>query len=167
MALREIRTYPDPVLREAAAPVKEVTDEIVRLAEDMLETMRYAHGAGLAANQVGVPIRLIVLEAEPDKRANGKAIAVINPVILERDSEETNEEGCLSFPKFYEYVTRARRVRVKGKTLQEEPVEMACEGYLARAFQHEIDHLNGVLLIDHLSPIKKNLFKKKYLKTDK
>jgi peptide deformylase len=167
MALLEIRTYPDPVLRKAAAKVEEVTDDIVQLSKNMVETMRLARGAGLAANQVGVPIRLIVLDAETEKGQPREPIILLNPVILWQEDEEVDEEGCLSFPKFYEFVKRARKVSVKGETLQKEPFEAVCDGHLARAFQHEIDHLNGVLLIDHLSPVKKNLFKKKYQKIDK
>lgn len=127
--------------------------------------MHLAQGAGLAANQVGVSSRLIVID--PRTKKESKPIILINPVIMEQDSEEINEEGCLSFPKFYEYIKRAKKVLVKGINLQGEPFEMECEGFLARAVQHELDHLNGVLLIDHLSPVKKDLFKKKYMKDRK
>jgi peptide deformylase len=128
----------------------------------MVETMRLAQGAGLAANQVGVSSRLVVLD--PRTKKESKPIILINPLISEKDSEEISEEGCLSFPKFYEYIKRAKKVFVKAINLQGEPFEMECDGFLARAVQHELDHLNGVLLIDHLSPVKKDLFKKKYMK---
>ncbi len=167
MALLRIRTFPDPVLREEATPVGEVTEELRRLSRDMVETMRLARGAGLAANQVGVPVRLIVLEGDLEERKEGEPLIILNPSIVEREEEEVSEEGCLSFPKFFEYVKRAKKVVVRGETLEKAPFERNCEGMLARAFQHEIDHLNGVLFIDHLSPIKKDLFKKRYLKTDK
>lgn len=143
-------------------PIESITGETVMLCNDMIETMRLAQGAGLAANQVGVSSRLVVID--PRTRKESKPIILINPVIVEQDSEEVNEEGCLSFPKFYEYIKRAKKVLVKGINIQGEAFEMECEGFLARAVQHELDHLNGVLLIDHLSPVKKDLFKKKYMK---
>lgn len=167
MPLRSIITYPAPILRKTAKSIEDLNDDILRLSEDMLETMRLARGAGLAANQVGVPVRLIVLEADTEKKAENPII-VVNPVIVECGAtEETSEEGCLSLPKFYEFVKRAEKVLVRGMSLKGETFEMECEGHLARAFQHEIDHLNGILFIDHLSPIKKDLFKKKYSKQER
>ena len=161
----QIKTYPDPVLRKVCKPIETIHDEMVTLCNDMVETMRLAQGAGLAANQVGVSIRLIVLD--PRTKKNDNPIILINPVITEQNSEEITEEGCLSLPKFYEYVKRAKRVFVTGINIKGEPFEMECEGFMARAVQHELDHLNGVLLIDHLSPVKKDLFKKKYMKDRK
>jgi peptide deformylase len=165
MAYMQIKTYPDPVLRKVCKPIEVIHDEMVTLCNDMVETMRLAQGAGLAANQVGVSIRLIVLD--PRTKKNDKPIILINPVITEQNSEEITEEGCLSLPKFYEYVKRAKRVFVTGINIKGEPFEMECDGFMARAVQHELDHLNGVLLIDHLSPVKKDLFKKKYMKDRK
>jgi peptide deformylase len=165
MAYLQIKTYPDPILRKVCEPVKSITGETVILCNNMVETMHLAQGAGLAANQVGVSTQLCVLDQRGKK--NEKPIILINPVIEERDSEEISEEGCLSFPKFYEYIRRAKKVLVKAVNLQGEPFEMECDGFLARAVQHELDHLNGVLLIDHLSPVKKDLFKKKYMKDRK
>jgi peptide deformylase len=162
MAYMQIKTYPDPVLRKVCKPIETINDEMVMLCNDMVETMRLAQGAGLAANQVGVSLRLIVLD--PKTKKDDKPIILINPVITEQDSEEITEEGCLSLPKFYEFVKRAKRVSVTGINLKGEPFEMECDGFTARAVQHELDHLNGVLLIDHLSPVKKDLFKKKYMK---
>lgn len=161
----QIKTYPDPVLRKVCKPIETIHDEMVTLCDDMVETMRLAQGAGLAANQVGVSIRLIVLD--PRTKKNDKPIILINPVITEQNSEEITEEGCLSLPKFYEYVKRAKKVFVRGINIKGEPFEMECDGFMARAVQHELDHLNGVLLIDHLSPVKKDLFKKKYMKDRK
>ena len=161
----QIKTYPDPVLRKVCKPIETIHDEMVTLCDDMVETMRLAQGAGLAANQVGVSIRLMVLD--PRTKKNDKPIILINPVISEQNSEEITEEGCLSLPKFYEYVKRAKRVFVTGINIKGEPFEMECDGFMARAVQHELDHLNGVLLIDHLSPVKKDLFKKKYMKDRK
>jgi peptide deformylase len=162
MAYLQIKTYPDPVLRKACKPIESIDDETLTLCDDMVETMRLAHGAGLAANQVGVSMRLIVLDSRSKK--NETPIILLNPVIVEQDSEEISEEGCLSFPKFYEFVKRSKTVLVKGINIKGEPFEMECDGFIARAVQHELDHLNGVLLIDHLSPVKKDLFKKKYMK---
>jgi peptide deformylase len=162
----KICTFPDPVLRKIAAPVINVTDEIVRLSADMIETMRLSHGAGLAANQVGEVLRLIVLDLERENRQSTPLI-VLNPVIVESSDEEIGEEGCLSVPKYWEFVKRAKKVFVKGMTIEERPFEMTCEGHMARVFQHEIDHLSGVLFIDRLSPVKKGIFKKKYMKSEK
>jgi peptide deformylase len=162
MAYRQIKTYPDPVLRKVCEPIETINNEMVILCNDMVETMRLAQGAGLAANQVGFSIQLIVLD--PRTKKDEKPIILINPVIAEQDSEEITEEGCLSLPKFYEFVKRAKKVLVRGINIKGEPFEMECDGFLARAVQHELDHLNGVLLIDHLSPVKKDLFKKKYMK---
>ncbi|HPU29016.1 MAG TPA: peptide deformylase [Syntrophorhabdaceae bacterium] len=162
MAILEIKTYPDPILREQAKPIEHITEEIKRLSTDMIETMRLARGAGLAANQIGIPIRLIVIELKGKK--GDKAMAIINPEIVLTESEEIAEEGCLSVPGFYEFIKRAKKVYVKGIDIEGKLFETECEGYLARAFQHEIDHLNGKLFIDYLSPVKRNIFKKKYLK---
>ena len=165
MAYLQIKTYPDPILRKVCEPIESISGETVILCNNMVETMRLAQGAGLAANQVGVSSRLVVLD--PRTKKESKPIILINPLISEKDSEEISEEGCLSFPKFYEYIKRAKKVFVKAINLQGEPFEMECDGFLARAVQHELDHLNGVLLIDHLSPVKKDLFKKKYMKDRK
>lgn len=162
MAYLQIRTYPDPILRKVCEPIESINGETVILCNNMVETMRLAQGAGLAANQVGDSSRLVVLD--PRTKKESKPIILINPIISEKDSEEISEEGCLSFPKFYEYIKRAKKVLVKAINLQGKPFEMECDGFLARAVQHELDHLNGVLLIDHLSPVKKGLFKKKYMK---
>ncbi len=161
MAILKIRTYPDHILREAAKPVEKITEDITALSQDMIETMQLARGAGLAANQVGVPIRLIVVDLKAG-RIN-KPMAILNPEIIYCESEEINEEGCLSVPGYYEYIKRYKKITVKGSTLDGKPFQMECDGFLARAFQHEIDHLNGKLFIDYLSPVKKNIFKKRYL----
>ena len=145
--------------------MEKITDEIVRLGHDMVETMHLANGAGLAANQVGVAMRIIVVGEHGEKEH--RSIVLINPEVIRFESDETAEEGCLSLPKFYEFVKRPKLVRVKGVDLKGEVIEMDCEGQLARAVQHEIDHLNGMLFIDHLSPIKREFFKKKYMRVKK
>ncbi|MDR2018227.1 MAG: peptide deformylase [Syntrophobacterales bacterium] len=165
MALKEIKIYPDPALREVAVLVDGITDEIVRLSEDMIETMQLANGIGLAANQVGVSMRMITVDRIMNKKHD--PIALINPEILLTESEDAVEEGCLSLPKFYEFVKRAKKVRVRALNVKGKMIEIDCEDQLARALQHEIDHLNGILFIDHLSPLKKEFFKKKYMRIKK
>lgn len=161
MPVIDIRVIPDPVLRKIANPIKNIDDEIVTLSKNMIETMILAHGAGLAANQIGLPIELVVIEASLNPREKEHLI-LINPVIVEKELEENAEEGCLSVPGYYEYVKRAKRVLARATDINGNTVEFDCEGQLARALQHETDHLKGVLFIDILSPLKKALFKKKY-----
>lgn len=161
MSTIDIRVIPDPVLRKLATSVENITDAIVKLSGDMVETMILAHGAGLAAPQIGLSIRLITIDASLNPTEE-KPIILINPVIVETHLEENGEEGCLSVPGYYEYVKRAKKVHARGTDLKGNTVDFECEGQLARAFQHEIDHLNGTLFVDLLSPIKKNIFKKKY-----
>ena len=163
MALRKILHYPEPLLREVSQPVTEVNDDIRELARDMAETMYAAPGVGLAAPQVGVLKRVIVLDCSPQDEER-QLIVAVNPEILSGTGEINEEEGCLSVPGYYARVVRTPEVRVGFLDLQGETVEMTVEGLLAVAFQHEIDHLNGVLFVDHLSSLKKNLFKKKYKK---
>lgn len=162
MAIHPVRRYPDPVLRKVAEKVTDISAGLCKLSEDMIETMRAARGVGLAANQIGVPVRIISLELGLEKES--QPLVLVNPEIVQLTSEETAEEGCLSLPGFYETVKRARQVLVKAVTLEGKEFSMECEGLLARAFQHEIDHLNGILLVDHLSPVKRQLFRKEYMK---
>ena len=160
MAIHSVRRYPDPVLRKVAEKVTDITADVCKLSEDMAQTMRAARGIGLAANQIGIALRIISLELERE----AAPLILLNPEIVEVASEETAEEGCLSLPDFYETIKRARQVLVKAITLDGKEFSLECEGLLARAFQHEIDHLNGVLLVDHLSPVKRQLFRKEYIK---
>lgn len=162
MAIHPVRKYPDPVLRKVAEKVTDISTELCRLSGDMIETMRAARGIGLAANQIGVSLRIISVELGLETET--LPLVLLNPEIVEVASEEIAEEGCLSLPGFYETVKRARQVSVKAITLEGKEFSMECEGILARAFQHEIDHLNGILLVDHLSPIKRQLFRKEYMK---
>jgi peptide deformylase len=161
MAVLPIRHYPDPVLKQVAAPVVEIDDTIKSLAKDMAETMYAAPGVGLAAPQIGVSKRLVVIDCS-SKDAPQKLIAAVNPEILAREGESFEEEGCLSVPGFYTRIHRAARVRVRYLDLAGQTVEQEAEGLLAIAFQHEIDHLDGLLFVDHLSPLKKGMFRKKY-----
>jgi peptide deformylase len=161
MAILEIKTVPDPVLRKTATPIDNITNEIAKLSENMVDTMMAARGAGLAANQVGVPLRLIVIDASLNTKGK-KHLIILNPVIVESYEEIVGEEGCLSVPGFYEFVKRAGKVRARGIDIKGKVMEFECEGQFARAMQHEVDHLNGILFVDYLSPVKKNIFKKKF-----
>ena len=166
MSIITIRTFPDPVLRRTAAPIGNITEEIVTLSRNMTETMIAARGAGLAANQVGIPTRLIIIDSSLNNK-NKEHLIILNPEIIESEDEEVGEEGCLSLPQYYEFVKRARKVLARGVDLSGKTIEFDCDGQFARAMQHEIDHLNGKLFIDHLSPIKKSIFKKKYAGREK
>ena len=140
-----IRTLGDPVLREGATPVEVFDDTLRRLAEDMIETMYAAPGVGLAANQVGLRTACFVYDDR-----EGHAGFVANPLLSEPEVEETLEEGCLSIPGPYHPTVRAGRVRLQGAGLDGRPLDIVAEGLLARIFQHETDHLNGMLYIDRL-----------------
>lgn len=163
MAVLRIRHYPEEVLRRKAEPVETLDEGLRTLARDMAETMYDAPGVGLAAPQVGVSCRLVVIDCSP-KDAPAELITAINPEIIETSGQVTEEEGCLSVPEYYAAVTRSAQVRVRYLDLDGERVEREADGLLAIAFQHEIDHLDGVLFIDHLSSLKKSLFRKKYKK---
>ena len=151
--LREIKVYPDPVLRERSADVELIDDELRTLVADMVETMRAACGLGLAAPQVGLHQRLIVIDtAAEEGRSRSEPTAYINPEILSRSGRDTLEEGCLSLPGLQAPVERSSRVTVVAQLLDGSEVEIRAEGLLARAFQHEIDHLDGRLYIDLVRP---------------
>jgi peptide deformylase len=167
MAIREIRTFPDPILRKKTAPVTQLDESINLLIDDMIETMHAAPGVGLAANQVGVSLQLAVIdlsELEDEKRRH-PLVVLINPEMVSQEGSVSEEEGCLSIPEYAETVKRAARVVVRGLDRKGKPFELKAEGLLAKALQHEIDHLNGHLFIDKLSSLKKSIFKRKYLKT--
>jgi len=164
MAL-QIRIYPDEVLKKKAERVTEFNDELKRFVNQMLETMYERKGVGLAANQVGVLKRVVVIDLDSGKENQGKnPIILINPEIVKAEGEEVAEEGCLSLPGLYKKVKRALYVKVKAQNLEGEEFELEGEGLLARALQHEIDHLNGIVFIDRLSPLQKRLALEKYKK---
>lgn len=163
MSLLRIHHYPDPVLKQKAARITSFDAELRRLAEDMLETMYAAPGVGLAAPQVGVSQRLIVLDCAP-KDAPPTPLVAVNPEIVGGEGECCEEEGCLSVPEYYAKVPRQEKVRVRFQTLDGTAREVEADGLWAVCFQHEIDHLDGILFVDHLSPLKRSLFRKKYLK---
>ena len=164
MALLPILHYPDPRLHQSATPVTEFTAELKQLAEDMTETMYAAPGVGLAAPQVNVHQRLIVVDVSEDK--NGLMV-LVNPQIIAREGEQEYEEGCLSVPGIYGKITRAARVKVKAQDLEGAPFEVEADGLLATCLQHEIDHLNGVLFIDHISKLKRDMVMRKFKKLAK
>ncbi|GAC1518773.1 MAG: peptide deformylase [Polyangiales bacterium] len=163
MAVRTILHYPDPRLREKARPVAAVTAEIKQLVEDMAETMYAAPGVGLAATQIGELHRVFVIDTANDDEPS-QLRAFINPEILERVDEIVWEEGCLSFPGVVEEITRAAHVRVRALDADGKPFELEAEGLLAVAIQHELDHLEGVLMIDKMGALKKRIVDRKMRK---
>jgi peptide deformylase len=164
MAIRRILTLPDPVLRKQARPVERVDDELRRLAGDMLATMYDAPGIGLAAPQIGVSRRLIVMDPAKDDQPK-TPIVMANPEILERSDElRVHEEGCLSIPDFTAEIERPAITRVAYVDLKGKQQETELEGIWSTLVQHEIDHLNGVLFIDYLSRLKRDMVVKKFKK---
>jgi peptide deformylase len=167
MAIRPIVILPDPRLRAVSEPVGAITGEIRDLARDMLETMYDAPGVGLAAIQVGVPKRVITMDVSKSETER-HPLVLINPEILWSSEEKrVYEEGCLSIPEYYEEVERPERVRFRYTNLDGEVVEQDADGLLATCVQHEIDHLNGVLFLDHLSKLKRDRVVKKFAKAAK
>ncbi len=170
MALRTILTLPDPRLRQKCAPVSAIDASIHALLDDMLETMYAAPGIGLAAIQIAVPKRILVLDVakREDETAAPDPLCVINPEILWVSEElSTYQEGCLSIPDFFEDVERPARVRARFTSRDGRTEEIEADGLLATCLQHEIDHLNGVLFIDHLSRLKRDRITRKFAKTAK
>ena len=163
MAIRDIVLLGDPVLRERAAEVTEFDDELRRLVEDMYETMYHASGVGLAAPQIGISKRIFVIDVRDEEDEVGGRYALINPEIVEVSPEtEKAPEGCLSIPGLEEIVERPWRVVLRARDPHGNDVEIDGDDLLARAMQHELDHLNGVLFLDHLSPLKRKLALKKW-----
>ena len=158
MAILEIVKYGDPVLRKKTQPVTEITDDVIQLAEDMLETMYAAPGVGLAGPQVGVSLQICVIDVVPEGKRN--PIVLINPKVISGEDKIELEEGCLSFPRIYEKVKRWNKVKVEYVDLKGNLKEVEVEGFLAKAFQHEIDHLNGKVFIDYLPDWKRKLVEK-------
>ncbi len=162
MALREILKFPDKRLRQMSKPIEQVTDEIRTLAHDMLEVMYDEPGIGLAAPQLGETVRLIVIDTEwTGEDAERKPLVLINPEIVERDGKIVWTEGCLSVPDFEAEVERAENVRLRALDLEGKEVEVDATELQAVCFQHEIDHLDGILFIDRISRLKRNLYVQK------
>lgn len=164
--LREIVKYPDPVLEKRGEPVTEFNDELRALVDDMFESMYAAKGIGLAAPQIGLSKRLTVIDVSFKEKPEDK-IVLVNPEIVSREGKQYEEEGCLSLPEIREKVSRAAKVRVKAQDLQGKWFEMEGEELLARAFQHEIDHLDGILFFRRVSALKRDLILRKIKKMQK
>ena len=163
MAVLEIKNCLDPVLRKLCLPIENIDGELVKLSENMVETTLAAPGVGLAANQIGLPLRLFVVNigVETDK---DNLVTLINPEITAMEGSELGEEGCLSIPDVVAEVNRADQIEVKAYDLDGNEVCYEAKGYLARAFQHEMDHLNGVLFWDNLGKMKRDILKRKFKK---
>jgi peptide deformylase len=163
MALLEIKNCLDPVLRKLCRPIENIDEELITLAENMVETTLAAPGVGLAANQIGLPWRLFVVNigVETDK---DNLVTLVNPEITAMEGSELGEEGCLSIPDVISEVNRASQVEIKGYDLDGNEVRYEAQGYLARAFQHEMDHLNGILFWDNLGKVKRDILKRKFKK---
>jgi peptide deformylase len=167
MAIRPLVILPDRKLRLVSEPVGSVTDEIRALAQDMLDTMYDAPGVGLAAIQIGVPKRVITMDVSKDENERHPMVLIDPEIVWASEEKRVYEEGCLSIPEYYEEVERPDRVRFRYTTLDGESVEQEAEGLMATCVQHEIDHLNGVLFIDHLSKLKRDRVVTKFKKAAK
>ena len=164
MAVLPIFLYPELILREKSLPVRTIDAGIVSLIEDMSETMRAAPGVGLAAPQIGVSQRIIVIDTNACGRDQG-VLALINPRILSSEGTQNGEEGCLSIPDFRAEVTRAAKIEVVGRERDGSEVVIFADGLFARVLQHEIDHLDGILFLDRLGKAQRDLLKRKLKKT--
>ena len=161
--IRRILVYGAPELQEKSIPVIDFDNELRNLAQDMLETMYAAPGIGLAAPQIGINVRLIVVDLSAGEEA-GHQLVLANPEITDKESSEKGEEGCLSVPGFTAMVERPTNINVRGKDIEGQPREIRAEGLLARALCHEIDHLDGILYLDRLSVLKRDLIRRKIRK---
>jgi peptide deformylase len=163
MAIKKILTYPDPVLRQKVETVTSFDDSLRQLAVDLAETMFDAPGAGLAANQIGVCQRVVVINISEDEE-DKKPLVLVNPEIIEKEGCQIDEEGCLSVIDLTANVERFSRVLVRAQDLNGKEWEFPAEDFFARVIQHELDHLSGILFIDHLSPLKRTLYKRRLKK---
>lgn len=160
MAVRDIRVFPDPILREETSPIEDFGESFREILQDMWDSMLAHDGVGLAGPQVGISLKIAVIQIEENR------YVLVNPEILEERGEQVGEEGCLSFPGIFERVCRPEWVRVRALNERGEPCEIEGTGLLARALAHEIDHLRGVLLLDHLSPLKRGIIKRRLKKQE-
>jgi len=163
LAVLSIRTYPDPILREKAKPVTRIDGPIRKLIDDMVDTLYSVPGLGLAAPQVGHSLQIFVYDLSIHEGKH-PLVVLINPEILEASGDETDDEGCLSVPEYRERLRRPSRVKLRGLDREGKEIELVGEGLLARLFQHEVDHLNGLLLLDRLSPLKRDIFLRRFRK---
>ena len=164
MTIKPLVILPDSQLRLVSKSVETITDEIRRLADDMLDTMYDAPGVGLAAIQVGTPLRMVTMDVSKSETERAPMVLINPEVTWASEEKRTYEEGCLSIPEYYEEVERPDRIRFRYMNLQGETVEQEADGLMATCVQHEIDHLNGVLFIDHLSRLKRERVMKKFTK---
>ena len=158
MTILKVLHFPDERLRLKAAPIKEISSEIADIADNMLETMYAQGGIGLAATQVNIQKRIIVIDISENKN---EPLILINPEILKLEGKEESQEGCLSVPDYFDVIQRAKNIEFRYTTLTNEAITKTIDGLLAICVQHEIDHLNGKLFIDYLSPLKRNRLKKR------
>jgi peptide deformylase len=167
MTIKPLIILPDPVLRQVSKPVEKVDAPLLKLADDMLATMYDAPGIGLAAIQIGEPLRMLVIDLAKEDETPAPQV-FINPEVLESgDARSVYEEGCLSIPDYYAEVERPATVRVKYLDRDGKAQEIMAEGLMATCLQHEIDHLNGVLFIDHISKLKRDIVMRKFKKLAK
>jgi peptide deformylase len=164
MTIRKIYEYPAPVLRHETNSINSFDESLHKLVEDMAETMYAAPGIGLAAPQIGESLKLIVVDTSKDKEGPKEYMAMVNPEIVEHEGSQLDEEGCLSVPDLTSKVKRFRKITVTYQDLAGNRQELETENRFAVVLQHEIDHINGILFLDHLSPLKRALYKKKVKK---
>lgn len=167
MALLPIVTYPDPRLKKVCAPVEQVDEKLRSLIDDMLQTMYQAPGIGLAAPQIGQSIRLVVIDVPLDENQRTGPIVLVNPRIVEKEGSQMFNEGCLSLPGFSCELNRAGKVKVEALDRDGQPFVLEGEGLLAVCLQHELDHLDGKLAVDYISPLKRALYRKRRQKENK
>ena len=163
MAIKKILTFPNPVLRQKVETVTSFDDSLKKLATDLAETMYDAPGAGLAANQIGVCLRVVVVDISENKEEK-KHLVLVNPEIIDKEGCQIDEEGCLSVIDLTAKVERYRKLLVRAQDLDGKSWEFPAEDFFARVIQHELDHINGILFIDHLSSLKRTLYKKRLKK---
>lgn len=163
MAIKKILTYPNPALRQKAKTVTRFDDSLKQLAADLVETMYAAPGAGLAANQIGVCLRVVVIDVSAEKKEK-KHLVLVNPEIIEKEGCLVDEEGCLSVIDLTANVERYSKLLVQAQDLDGKIWEFPAEDFFARVIQHELDHLKGILFIDHLSALKRSLYKRRLKK---
>jgi peptide deformylase len=166
MPIREIRMYPDPVLRKKAASVKTIDDGLRKLVDDMVDTMYAEPGVGLAAPQIGVSLRLLVTDITVGEKPDS-LIVLVNPKIVSATGRVIEEEGCLSIPGIRADIPRAESVEIRGWDLDQKEVTINGRGYLARAFQHEMDHLEGILIWDRMSKLQREVLKNEWKRSQR
>ncbi|MEX3011268.1 peptide deformylase [Hoeflea sp. TYP-13] len=167
MTIKPLVLLPDPILRAESDPIERVDEDLKKLADDMLETMYDAPGIGLAAIQVGIPRRLLVIDCSKEEEENAPLVFINPKIVASSEERSTYEEGCLSIPDYYAEVERPAQVTVDYLDREGKEQQIEADGLLATCLQHEIDHLNGVLFIDHISKLKRNMVIKKFTKLAK